>query len=125
MTTFTLQGTRRDRERARLLHAIAEMQTELAQAQAELARCWARVHAGNTHLFTLTFPHGEVALLDVYGAANHEQAHAIAQDAIKTCRYTVTDGDTTHGQAQYLYHWCSSEAQERSVRRHEEVQRTR
>jgi len=125
MTPLTMQTTQQDQERAQLLENIAALQIEFAQVQTELAQTWARVYADNTHLFTLTFPHGEVALLDIRGATNHEQAYAIACNAIKTCHYMVTEGDTTNGQAQYLSYWCSSEAQERSVRRHEEVQRTR
>lgn len=123
--TTTAIALGEDLERAHLLVEIAHLQTEIARVRAELLHVRARLSAGNMHLFTLTFPHGEVALLEVRGAADSQQAHLIASTAITTCRYTVTDGDTTHGQAQYLYHWCSSEAQERSVRRHEEVQRTR
>jgi len=112
--------TRQKEERARLLRGIARMQTELAQEQAELARCWARIYANNWHTFTLTFAGGQVALLEVRGAADQKQARALAQDAIKTCRYTITDGDTTNGQAHYLYHWCSIEAQVEPRRREQE-----
>lgn len=78
MSTLTMQMTSQDQERERLLHDIAVMQMELAQVQAELARCWARVHATNRHTFTLTFQRGEVALLEVRGAADQDQARAIA-----------------------------------------------
>lgn len=102
---------RQDQERARLLGEIAHLQTELTRVQGELARTWARVHASNKHTFTLTFAGGQVALLEVGGAANQEEAHAIAHHAIKGCQYTVTDGDTTNGYAHCFSYWCSIEAQ--------------
>ncbi len=105
MTTLTQTITRQEEERARLRGDIATMQTELAQVQAELARCWARVSANNRHLFTLTFAGGQVALLDVRGAADQDQAHTIACNAIKRCRYVVTEGDQTGGNAHYFYYW--------------------
>ena len=111
MTTLTPTMTRLDQERARLLDVITTLQTEIAQVRAELARTWARVYASNRHTFTLTFAGEQVALLEVRGAANHEQARTIASHAIKRCQYSVTDGDTTNGQAHCFYYWCSVEAQ--------------
>ncbi len=105
MTTLTMLTTRQEEERARLRGEIATMQTELAQVQAELARCWARVHANNRHTFTLTFAGGQVALLEVRGAADREQARTIACHAIKRCRYVVTEGDQTGGNAHCFYYW--------------------
>lgn len=105
MTTLTMLTTRQEEERARLRGDIAAMQAELAQVQAELARCRARISANNQHLFTLTFVGGQVALLEVRGAANQEQAHTIACNAIKRCRYVVTEGDQTGGNAHSFYYW--------------------
>ncbi len=121
MTTLTIQTTiYQEAERARLLKDIATMQIELAQVQAELARCWARVSANNRHLFTLTFVGGQVVLLEVRGAADHEQARTVACNAIKRCRYAVTEGDQTGGNAHYFYCWCSIEAQAEPRRREQE-----
>lgn len=106
MSTLTIQTiTRQEEERARLQGDIATMQTELAQVQAELARCRAQISANNQHLFTLTFAGGQVALLEVRGAADYEQARTIACHAIKRCRYAVTEGDQTGGNAHSLYYW--------------------
>lgn len=68
--------------------------------------------AAHRHVFTLNFAGGQVALLDVRGAADSEQARSIAQQAIKRSRYSVTDGDQTAGRAASFYFWCSSAAQE-------------
>ena len=65
-----------------------------------------------TSLFTLTFVGGQVALLDVRGAVDSEEARAIAHQAIKTCSYSVVDGDQTQGRAAYFYYWHTREAQE-------------
>ena len=111
MSTLIATMTRQDQERARLLDVIARLQTEIAQVQAEIARTWARVSAYNRHTFTLTFVGGQVALFEVRGATNQEQARTIASQAIKTCSYSVTDGDQTGGNAHCFYYWCSSEAQ--------------
>ena len=66
----------------------------------------------HTSLFTLTFVGGQVALLDVRGAVDSEEARAIAHQAIKTCSYSVVDGDQTQGRAAYFYYWHTREAQE-------------
>jgi len=63
-------------------------------------------------LFTLLFVGGQVALLDVRGAVDSEEARAIAHQAIKTCSYSVVDGDQTQGRAAYFYYWHTREAQE-------------
>ncbi|MBA2676816.1 MAG: hypothetical protein H0U76_00215 [Ktedonobacteraceae bacterium] len=108
MSTLTQTTTRQqDQERARLLDTIATLQTEIAQVQAEIARTWARVHASHRHMFTLTFAGGQVALLEVRGAADREEAHRIACTAIARCQYTVTDGDQTQGHAHTFYYWCN------------------
>lgn len=111
MTTSTNMTTHQQEERVRLLNEIARLQSELVRVRAELARVRTRVFASNRHTFTLTFVGGQVALLDVRGAANSEQAHTIACNAIKRCRYVVTEGDQTGGNAHSFYHWCSVEAQ--------------
>ena len=111
MTTFTQTTMRQDEERAHLLCEIARLQGELARVRAEIARARVRLFATNRHTFTLTFAGGQVALLEVRGAADQEEARTIAQNAITTSRYTVTDGDTTGGRAHYFYCWCSAEAQ--------------
>lgn len=102
---------RQDQERARLLDTLATLQSELAQVQSELARTWARVRASHRHTFTLTFAGGQVALLEVRGAANQEEARTIACTAITRCQYTVTDGDQTGGRAHIFYYCCSIQAQ--------------
>lgn len=108
MTTLTPTMTRQqDQERVRLLDTIATLQTEIAQVQAETARTWARVRAYHRHMFTLTFAGGQIALLEVCGATNQEEAHTIACTAIMRCQYTVTDGDQTQGRAHTFYYWCN------------------
>ena len=107
MTTLTATMTRQDQERARLLSEIAHLQTELTQVWVELAQTWARVRAYNKHTFTLTFAGGQIALLEVCGAANQEDAYSIACTAITRCQYSVTDGDQTQGRAHTFYYWCN------------------
>ena len=68
--------------------------------------------APERYLFTLTFRGGQVALLDVRGAVDSEEARAIAHQAIKTCSYRVVDGDQTQGRAAYFYYWTTRAAQE-------------
>jgi len=67
-------------------------------------------------LFTLTFAHGEVALLTISGATDAHHARILAENAIAHCRYTITDGDVTNGHAHYFYYWHTREAQERNPR---------
>ena len=107
MSTLTPTMTHQDQERARLLDVIARLQTEIAQVRVELAQTWARVRAYNKHTFTLTFVGGQIALLEVCGAANQEDAHSIACTAITRCQYSVTDGDQTQGRAHTFYYWCN------------------
>jgi len=109
MSTLTPTMTRQEQERARLLSEIAHLQNDLTQVRVELARTWARVHASNRHTFTLTFVGGQVALLEVCGAANQDEARTLASHAIKRCQYSVTDGDMTNGHAHCFYYWCRSE----------------
>ncbi len=117
-----IQMTNPAQQRARWRDDTAPFQAELDQMPFEERP---RVHASrgteNKHLFTLTFAHGEVALLDVRGAVDQEQARAIACDAIKRCQYSVTDGDQTGGNAHYFYSWCSVEVQAHAAHRCEEV----
>jgi hypothetical protein len=82
--------------------------------------------AARTDTFTLTFPGGQIAILEVRGATDQEAARAIAQQAVRHRRrinqrgetietpinYTVTDGDATNGHAELFYYWCSAAAQE-------------
>jgi len=112
MTTLLAHTTTYAQERARLLDAIATLQGELAQVQTELARVHARIHATHQNNFKITFAGGQVALLDVRGAANQEEAHTIACTAFKHCEYTVVDGDQSGGHAASFSLWCSSAAQE-------------
>lgn len=86
--------------------------------EAELARTRARCNAFNQNVFTLEFVGGQVALLDVRGAANVEEARSIAQNAIKNCEYMVVDGDQTEGQAHSFSLWCSAAAQEMQPHSH-------
>jgi hypothetical protein len=80
---------------------IAAMKATTAeQAAAE------RQAANNSHTFTLTFRRGELAILEVRGAADQETARAIAGSAFSNCQYTITDGDQTNGRAEYFYSWC-------------------
>ena len=65
-------------------------------------------------LFTLTFAHGEVALLTVSGATDAHHARILAENAIAHCRYEVVEGDTTNGLVHSFYYW--HEAQERNPR---------
>ena len=110
MTTVLIPPAIYAQERARLLGEITRLQTDLAQVRVELARTWARVHALNKHTFTLTFAGGQVALLEVCGAANQEEARTLASHAIKTCSYSVIDGDQTGGNAHCFSYWCRSDA---------------
>ncbi len=77
-----------------------------------------RLSASNRHLFTITFPTfpgPTIALLEVRGAANQENARALAWKAFKHCRYAVEDDDQTGGHSQYFYTfhtWASAAAQE-------------
>jgi hypothetical protein len=66
--------------------------------------------AGRKDTFTLIFPRGEIAFLEVRGAISQESARAIAEHAFTACRYAVIDGDqAAAGQAQYFYSWsCTS-----------------
>lgn len=61
------------------------------------------------YTFTLTFPRGEIAILEVRGADSHEQARAAAHHALPKSCYDVTDGDQTRGHAEYFYLWWSQE----------------
>jgi hypothetical protein len=98
-----------------------------------------RQAASNRHVFTLTFPGGQIAVLEVRGAADQEAASAIAQQAVRQRRtisqsgeqvetpinYTVADGDATRGRAELFYYWCSAAAQERQplhTHHHQEAQ---
>ncbi len=69
------------------------------------------VAKNHRHVFTLTFPGGQVAPLEVRGAADQEAARTIAATAFKQCRYEVVDGDQTQGHAEYFHLWCSAAAQ--------------
>ena len=113
-----------EQERAHLLHDIALLQERLARVRAELTHARATLFARNIHRFTLTFVGGQVALLEVRGAADDEQARILAANAIKHCHYMVTDGDTTYGQAQYFYYWCSLESQVWAMNHQKEEKRT-
>jgi hypothetical protein len=87
----------------------------------------AEAAAANSHVFTLSFAGGQIAIVEIRGAADLDSARAIAQGAVKhrrtisqsgeqietTIHYTVTDGDATAGQAKRFYWWCSAIAQER------------
>ena len=70
--------------------------------------------APERYLFTLTFAGGQVALLTVYGATDAHHARTLAEDAVKNCRYTAVEGDTTNGLVHSFYYW--HEAQERNPR---------
>lgn len=112
MTPVLIAPTTYAQERARLLDAIATIQVELDQVQVELARVRARIHASNQNTFTITFIGGQIALLDVRGASDIEEARDLAHAAFKNCQYTTVDGDQSGGHAAYFYLWCSSAAQE-------------
>ena len=71
--------------------------------------------APERYLFTLTFAHGEVALLTISGATDAHHARILAENAIAHCRYTVTRGDSTGGKAHCFYYW-HVQAQERNPR---------
>lgn len=106
---------KQQREADRLERELAAVQAEIVAVSAELAKVEARIFADNVHFFTIvfpTFPGPTVALLEVRGAANQESARAIARSCFKDCRYAITDGDYTNGQAAYLYTWASAAAQE-------------
>jgi hypothetical protein len=63
-------------------------------------------------IFTLIFPGHRLAILEVHGAANEDEARAFASEAIPQCGYEVKDGDQAAGQAEIFYYWCSAAAQE-------------
>ncbi len=79
------------------------VQPDSAEQAAEAAK--------HRHVFTLTFPGGQIAPLEVRGAADQEAARAIARTAFKQCRYEVIDGDQTNGHAECFHLWCSTAAQ--------------
>lgn len=112
MNASTQTTMRYEQERLRLCCTLALLQIELAQVQAELEQVRARCNAYNRNVFTIVFVGGQIALLDVRGAANVEEARHIARTAIKHCQYTVVDGDQSDGHAAYFYLWCSTAAQE-------------
>jgi hypothetical protein len=62
--------------------------------------------------FTLVFPRGYIAILEVRGAATQESARAFAEQALPMCQYIVRDGDQTNGHAEIFYLWCNAAAQE-------------
>jgi hypothetical protein len=68
--------------------------------------------AARTDTFTLIFPMGRIAILEVRGAADQDSARAFAESALPQCRYVVTDGDQTKGHAEIFYLWCCAAAQE-------------
>ncbi len=104
-----------------LEHTIAQTKAELSMAEAELNQLDARLFAANRHLFTLTFPHGERAILEVCGAPHQIKARTLASSLFH-CPYTVTDGDVTNGDAPGSYRcWYSSAAQELQLRRAEDI----
>ncbi len=111
-TLLPVHATTYAQERVRLLEIIATLQAELDQVKTELARVRAKAQANNQNIFTLTFIGGQIALLDVRGASNIEEARALAGTAFKNCQYRVVDGDQSGGQSAYFYLWCSSAAQE-------------
>ncbi len=52
------------------------------------------------HTCTCTFPAGEIAVVNVYGACDQQDAHSIvAWIWWPRCHYIVTDGDCTNGHA--------------------------
>lgn len=59
------------------------------------------------YTFTLVFPQGEIAVLEVRGASDQEQARTLACGAFPSCVYTVTDGDVANGHAEYFYTWSN------------------
>ena len=118
MTPVLIAPTTYAQERARLLDTIATIKVELDHVQIELARVRARIHASNQNIFTLTFAGGQIALLDVRGASDIEEARALACAAFKHCEYIVVDGDQSGGHAAYFYLWCSSAAQEMQPHHH-------
>ncbi len=62
------------------------------------------------HTCTCPFPGGEIAVVNVYGAGNQRQAHALVACLWSPrCRYTVIDGDCTYGHAQPFMLFLSSE----------------
>jgi len=73
------------------------------------------VEVQRTHLFTLTFVGGQIALLNVCGAHSQQEARAIAESAIKNSRYGVVAGDSTGGHAHCFYYW-HVQAQEQTPR---------
>ena len=111
MTTVSPITKDYEMEQLLLRCSIALLQIESAEVQVELARVRARCNAYNRNVFTITFIGGQIALLDVRGASNIEDARAIARTAFKNCQYPVVDGDQSGGHAAYFYLWCSSAAQ--------------
>lgn len=68
--------------------------------------------AKNSHTFTLSFKRGEIALLEIRGAENIEQARLIASTAIAHCFYGFMDGCQVRGHVAIFYLWCSTAAQQ-------------
>ncbi|GHO88233.1 hypothetical protein [Dictyobacter formicarum] len=65
-----------------------------------------------TQTFTLLFPHGEIAVLEVSGAQTQDEARSIAASVLLPCKYEVQDGDVSHGHAFCFYSWANVQAQE-------------
>lgn len=56
-----------------------------------------------THVFTLTFKRGQIAILKVQGTTDQEQARAAAASAFKGVEYDIEEGDRTGGKAEAFY----------------------
>jgi hypothetical protein len=60
---------------------------------------------------TCTFPRGEIAVVQVYGALDEVQAlHVVEQHAFPRSNYSVALGDPTQGHASPFYQWVCNES---------------
>lgn len=64
--------------------------------------------ATRTHVpytFTLVFKSGAVAVLQVHGAEDQQEARAFAKSVLQRVSYEVRDGETTSSRACVFYSW--------------------
>ncbi|GCE32215.1 hypothetical protein KDA_76990 [Dictyobacter alpinus] len=66
--------------------------------------------------FTLIFPRGEIAVLQVIGVMSQQEGRAIAASVLPDCTYEVKEGDISGGHAFCFYSWASAQAQEQDPR---------
>lgn len=65
----------------------------------------------HSYAFTLVFPGGATAVLQVHGETNQEEARAFACDVLPGYCYEVKDGDQSQGRAAFFSGWTCTQEQ--------------